>query len=35
VLEQPQHGELSLLVNQGVVRKHREIEDQLTPPGST
>ena len=34
VLKQPQHGEFALLVNQGVVREHREVQEQLTPPGS-
>jgi hypothetical protein len=33
MLEQPQHRELALLVDQGVVRQDREIEDQVRPPG--
>jgi hypothetical protein len=34
VLEQPQHGQLALLVNQRVIGQDREIEIQLRPPGS-
>jgi hypothetical protein len=34
VLEESQHGQLALLVNQRVVGQDREIEEQLRPPGS-
>jgi hypothetical protein len=34
VLEHAQHAQLSLLVDQGVVGDDREIEVQVTPPGS-
>ncbi len=34
VLEDPEDGELALLVDQGVVRQDREIDVQLRSPGS-
>jgi hypothetical protein len=34
VLEDAQHAELALLVDQGVIGDDGEIEMQLTPPGS-
>ncbi len=34
VLEDPQHAELALLVDQGVVGDDGKIEPQITPPGS-
>jgi hypothetical protein len=34
VLKQTQHGEFALLVDQGIVGEHGEVQEQLTPPGS-
>jgi hypothetical protein len=35
VLEDPQHAQLSLLIDQRVVGDQREIEVQVRPPGSS
>jgi hypothetical protein len=35
VLEDPENGELALLVDQSVVREDREIDVQLRSPGSS
>jgi hypothetical protein len=34
VLEEPQHGQLALLVDQGVIGEDGEIEMQVRRPGS-
>jgi hypothetical protein len=35
VLEDAQHAQLALLIDQRVVRDEREVEVQLKPPGSS
>jgi hypothetical protein len=34
VLEQPQHGQFALLVDERIVGQDREVEEQLSSPGS-